>query len=340
MNFLEKCSKSEIKINLENSLMFHPRDLPTPAQVQKLYPLSLETRKKVLDSRRKFQQFDSYKKALFVGPCSIHHLPSDLLLGKKINDLQQEFPEFFFLYRCHLEKPRSNHFWRGFLMDPDLNGECAIEKGIEYGRRFMVELVDMGLNLSYEFIDPFLAPYVEDLVTVGMIGARTVYSQTHRQLAASLKLPVVFKNGIDGSLEGAIDALYMAQKGLWFPKMGHYGPQLVFGQNLETHMMLRGGFKGPNLDLLSHGFLAIQKRGLNSKIFIDCAHQNSLKDPERQKKLFQTYLFDETAPIHGLMAECHLEEGNQPFSKDARGGLSITDPCIGLSNFLECFIRR
>ena len=147
-------------------------------------------------------------------------------------------------------------------MDPDLNGECAIEKGIEYGRRFMVELVDMGLNLSYEFIDPFLAPYVEDLVTVGMIGARTVYSQTHRQLAASLKLPVVFKNGIDGSLEGAIDALYMAQKGLWSPKMGPYGPQLVFGQNLETHMMLRGGFKGPNLDLLSHGFFGDPKKGV------------------------------------------------------------------------------
>jgi 3-deoxy-7-phosphoheptulonate synthase len=319
--------------------MFYQRDLPTPAHIQKLFPLSLETRKKVLESRKKFQQFDNYKKALFVGPCSIHHLPSDLLLGKKINDLQREFPEFYFLYRCHMEKPRSNHFWRGFLMDPDLDGNCAIEKGIELSRQFMMELVDMGLHLSYEFIDPFLAPYVEDLVTVGMIGARTVYSQTHRQLAANLKLPIIFKNGIDGRLEGALDALSMAQKGLWSPMMGPNGPQMVFGQNLETHMMLRGGFEGPNLDLLSQGVKTIQKKGLNSKIFIDCAHQNSLKDPLRQKKLFQKYLFDEIAPIHGLMAECHLEEGNQPFSKDAKGGLSITDPCVGLSNFLECFKR-
>lgn len=328
--------ESEKKIDLANTGMLQYKELPTVAAVQKRFPLPPEIKNKVLESRTNFQLFTAYKKVLFVGPCSIHHLESDLLLGKKITEVKKEFPEFFLLYRCHLEKPRSNHYWRGFLLDPDLNGECNIQKGIELSRAFMIELVKMGLHLSYEFIDPFLAPYVEDLITVGMIGARTVYSQTHRQLAASLGLPIIFKNGIDGRLEGALDAIGMTRKGMWTPALGPYGPRLVYGQNSATHMMLRGGVDGPNYALLPEGQKILQKKGLDAKIFIDCAHQNSFKDPFLQKKLFQELLCDEKNVAKGLMVECHHEAGNQPLCKDAKGGLSITDPCISFSDFMEC----
>jgi 3-deoxy-7-phosphoheptulonate synthase len=331
--------ESDKKLDVAYPLMLNSRPLPSVDSIHKRFPLSLDLKIKIQESRKGFQQFSSYHKALFIGPCSIHDLSKDLILGEKIANLQKEYPEFFFLYRCHLEKPRSNHHWRGFLMDPDLDGSFNLEKGIELSRKFMMELVSMGLNLSYEFIDPFLTPYVEDLVTVGMIGARTVYSQTHRQLAATLAMPVIFKNGIDGRLDGAIDAINLNQKGMQTPRMGPHGPELVFGKNVETHLMLRGGMEGPNFHLVERGYEILRSRGLESKIFVDCAHQNSNKDCLMQKKLFQDLLLQETSGIQGLMAECHLEEGNQPFSTKPKGGLSITDPCIGFASLERCLLH-
>jgi 3-deoxy-7-phosphoheptulonate synthase len=310
--------------------MLQSRPLPLAASIQEKLPLNPELKEMIQKGRHLLQQPQASIKPLILGPCSIHDPETDFFLAEKIGSLQKEHPEFLFVFRCHLEKPRSNHYWRGFLMDPDLDGRCDFEKGILLSRKFMIALVEQGIPLSYEFIDPFLAPYVEDLVTIGIIGARTVYSQTHRQLAAALPMPVIFKNSLDGRLDGVLDAMELTQNGFFAPKMGPNGAEMVYAKNPFTHMMLRGGFHGPNHDQAEQGKNRIENRGLKGSVFVDCAHQNSFKDPLLQKKLLEQILSNDSPFIDGIMIECHLEEGNQPFSKKPKRGLSITDPCLSL----------
>ncbi|MFZ4773638.1 MAG: 3-deoxy-7-phosphoheptulonate synthase [Chlamydiia bacterium] len=304
---------------------------PSVKKMHEKVPLSEALQNKVLEDRNRFQSaVEEGKQILFMGPCSIHNLKTDLLLGEKVAELQHRFDQYLFIFRSHLEKPRSNHFWRGYLLDPMLDGSCDLEKGIVESRAFLIELIKKGLPISYEFIDPFLAPFVEDLITVGFIGARTVYSQTHRQLAATLLMPIVFKNGMEGRIEGAIDAMQMSRLGLTTPKMGLYGPEIVFAQNSRTHLMLRGGHDGPNFDLVTEALAQLTNRGIQGGVFIDCAHQNSRKNPGLQLTLLKKLLESSPQGASGFMIECHLNRGNQPFSSDPKGGLSITDPCLDI----------
>ncbi len=294
-------------------------------------------KEKVAQLRAEFNQASAQstsntppRKVIFLGPCSIHNPKADLELALHIQALQKEYPDFLFVFRAHLEKPRSSHFWRGFLLDPSLDGSCRLEEGVTASREFLLQLIELNIPTSYEFIDPFLAPYVEDLITVGLIGARTVYSQTHRQLAASLSMPVIFKNSLDGRLDGALDACQVAQKGLITPKLGLSGPELVFAKNPYTHLMLRGGHDGSNIELLESAHAAFKELDLTGSVFIDCAHQNSSKDPDLQLQLLEQLLTSPTK-ASGFMVECHLQKGSQSFSATPAPGLSITDPCIAIS---------
>lgn len=311
------------------------RPFPSIESVLAQVPLSKLLEDKVRKSRKGFQEHGGAQKVLFLGPCSIHDLKADLALAEKVSHLKNLFPDYLFIYRAHLEKPRSSHYWRGFLLDPDLDGTCDLLKGVLESRKFLLSLIEMGLSISYEFIDPFLAPFVQDLITVGFIGARTVFSQTHRQMAASLPMPVIFKNGLCGKLEGPIDAMRFCKNGVVTPKMGFNGPELVFAKNEMTHLMLRGHYEGSNFHLAQEAARMMEERGLTGKVFIDCAHQNSKKNPLVQKGLFHQFLKEWPEAVQGLMIECQSLEGNQNFSLFPKPGLSITDPCLSIETVHE-----
>ncbi len=298
-------------------------------------PLSKRLGDRVQTGRKRFQEIQSTQKVLFLGPCSIHDLEADLALAEKVSQLKNLFPEYLFIFRAHLEKPRSNHYWRGFLLDPDLDGTCDLTKGALKSRKFLLSLIEMGLDISYEFIDPFLAPFVQDLITVGFIGARTVFSQTHRQMAASLAMPIIFKNGLCGKLDGPLDAMQFCKNGIVTPRMGSKGPELVYAKNETTHLMLRGNYEGSNFHLAQKAALLMEEKGLSGKVFVDCAHQNSKKNTLIQKELFHQFLLEWPKAVQGLMIECQSLEGNQNFSLYPKPGLSITDPCLSIETVGE-----
>lgn len=308
---------------------------PSLESVLTQVPLSKLLEDRVLVSRKRFQELDGTQKVLFLGPCSVHDLEADLALAEKVCHLITLYPEYLFIFRAHLEKPRSSHYWRGFLLDPDLDGTCDLTKGALKSRKFLLSLIEMGMDISYEFIDPFLAPFVQDLITVGFIGARTVFSQTHRQMAASLPMPIIFKNGLCGKLDGPLDAMQFCKNGMVTPRMGLNGPELVFGKNEMTHLMLRGNYEGSNFHLAEKATLLLKERGLKGKVFIDCAHQNSKKNPLVQKELFHQFLKEWPEAVQGLMIECQSLEGNQNFSINPKPGLSITDPCLSIETVYE-----
>ena len=269
---------------------------------------------------------------LVLGPCSIHHTESALEYGQRVIDLQKSLGNtFFIVMRASLEKPRSWGGWKGFITDPTSSKPPEVVKGIYESRKLFLELTKMGVPLATEFLNPLLAPYTSDLVTWGWIGARTSASAVHRELASSLQLPIAFKNGIDGSFEMAIQGVVAARQ----PQstiLPNLQGQLEFIEtpgNPYTHLVLRGGPNGPNfqthvLDQIEHRLLEFD---LEPKMVIDCAHDNSQKDLEKQKKnfleVFERYEKGEKRII-GAMVESFIErgKGNSPY-------LSATDPCLG-----------
>jgi 3-deoxy-7-phosphoheptulonate synthase len=312
------------------------RLIPSLQEIQKVSFVDPGFIEQVRQQRDRFQTtIQSGGKVIFVGPCSISDIDEDYKLAEKIKELSIKYPKYMFVFRGYFEKPRTLHFWRGYITDPRFDSSYDVLQGIVDARAFLTRLASLKLAVSYEFLDPFLAPYVQDLITVGFIGARTVYSQTHRQLAASLEMPVVFKNSLDGSYEGAVDAVEMVKSPMLVPRLTKEGLEGSIVCNPNTHVMLRGGKKNPNFDLLSQLDTDLKKRGLSAKSFIDCAHQNCQKNTKLQQELFSRLLKEDSPVCSGLMVECNQFEGNQPFCKNFRKGLSITDPCISIDQFAE-----
>lgn len=273
---------------------------------------------------------------IVVGPCSIHDLTAAKEYAIRLKILAEEMQSHcFIVMRAYFEKPRTGHSWRGWISDPDLNGTCDIKKGIFSARDFLMHLASEKLPAAMEFIDPFIAPYLADLITWGAIGARTVTSPTHRQLASNLNLPIGFKNGVDGDVPAALQAMLVAKQPHIFlssSSEGHLMKKQSAG-NFDTHIVLRGGTQGTNYEniFIKNVLKQLQSVDLTAKIMIDCAHANSLCKKQGQQLVWQNTLRQiasgETG-ICGLMIESHLEEGNQPQIPPLRYGVSITDPCI------------
>jgi 3-deoxy-7-phosphoheptulonate synthase len=240
--------------------------------------------------------------------------------------------------RVYFEKPRTTVGWKGLIMDPHLDGSHDIAAGLRTARSFLREVLDLGLPTATELLDPITPQYIADLICWSAIGARTTESQTHRQMASGLSMPLGFKNGTDGTLKAALNAIQAAAQ-----------PQTFLGINLDgaasavrtrgnpgCHVVLRGGAKGPNYSPAhiaeTEGQLA--KAGLLPSILVDCSHDNSAKKPELQPEVMRALLAQITAgnrSIMGAMIESNLEAGNQPFPQpkdQLRYGVSITDGCI------------
>ena len=315
--------------------------LPTPDEIHSELPLSLDCVAQVMRHRQEvFDILDGKdnRKMIVVGPCSIHDRESALEYAAKLAGLNAEVKDKLMLVmRVYFEKPRTTIGWKGLIYDPDMNDEYNIDKGIRLSRQLMLEIVDKGLPVATETLDPILVQYIVDAVAWTAIGARTTESQPHRQLASGLSMAVGFKNATDGNMQIAIDAVNTARRQHSFIGVDGNGEVSVFrtSGNKYGHIVLRGG-QGPNYEAEYIAFLkvAMKKAGLPPQIVIDCSHANSGKRYDRQKKVFYNVV-DQIAAgeksIVGMMLESHLCEGRQDISSGRKPlpNVSVTDGCIG-----------
>jgi 3-deoxy-7-phosphoheptulonate synthase len=276
-----------------------------------------------------------------VGPCSIHHVPAALDYAAKLNTLRRELQgRLEIVMRVYFEKPRTTIGWKGLINDPHLDGTCDIENGLKQARRLLLQLAEMGLPAATEFLDPIVPQYLDDLVTWAAIGARTTESQTHREMASGLSMPVGFKNGTDGGCQSAIDALGAAMRPHSFIGIDQDGVTSIVRTtgNDAGHIVLRGGRGHSNYDAQSirDTEARLKQAALPPVLMVDCSHANSGKQHARQEEAWRNVIAQRlagTRSLVGLMLESFLHEGNQPFPvknlADLRYGISITDACLG-----------
>ena len=273
-----------------------------------------------------------------VGPCSVHDPAAAHDYAVRLRKLADELgPDLCIVMRVYFEKPRTTVGWKGLINDPHLDGSFAINVGLRRGRRFLLDLVEIGLPAGCEFLDPISPQFITDLVTWGAIGARTTESQVHRELASGLSMPVGFKNGTDGGVQIAIDAVRAAahpHSFLGVTEQGLAGIVSTRG-NSDCHVILRGGQSGPNYDAASVGkaLAALHAAGVPPRLMVDTSHGNSEKDYRRQPRVAQVIaaqIGQGERGIIGVLMESFLVEGRQDLTDPARlvYGQSITDACL------------
>lgn len=272
-----------------------------------------------------------------VGPCSIHDPAAAMDYARNLKAIVASHADaLLIVMRVYFEKPRTVLGWRGMIADPGLDGTFQINRGLRLARRLMLDIGALGLPVGTEFLDTTLGQYYADLVSWGAIGARTVESQIHRELASGLSMPVGFKNRTDGNVQVAIDAIKSARHPHWFPSLTREGAPAVLGTagNENTHIILRGGTAGPNYDAKSvaESVALLKKASLAPYLMIDCSHGNSCKDPERQPIAAADVAAQIAAgerALCGVMIESNLVGGSQDTSaRPLVYGRSITDGCL------------
>lgn len=309
--------------------------LPEPASVLNRYPAPQEFIENQREMAKAIAKGADPRLLIFVGPCSIHDEASALEYASRLKQLSEEVKDHCLLImRAFLEKPRTARGWNGLLHDPRLDGSFDLSSGLWLARKLLQELAEMGVPVACEFLEPLAAPYLTDLVTWGIIGARTSSSPLHRQLASSLPMPCGFKNSLDGSWEQAINSLLVAREKTGrfsIDKHGCLVKEMTKG-NADAYLILRGSCRKPNCDELSieTALNDLEDAGLRRRLIVDCAHGNSGKMPKKQIEVFRSILDfrkQKEEAVFGIMLESFLEEGRQQIYEQ-RYGVSITDPCL------------
>ena len=316
--------------------------LPTPYAVKAALPAPEPVLARVADARRQVRKIlerRDHRLLVVVGPCSIHDVDAALEYARRLDEVAARTRDsLLIVMRAYFEKPRTTVGWKGLINDPYLDDSFHIEDGIRIARQLLIDLAAMGLPLSTEALDPIMPQYLHDLIAWSAIGARTTESQTHREMASGLSSAVGFKNGTDGSLDVAINALSSVTKPHRFLGINQSGQVAIIhtrGNDL-AHIVLRGGHSGPNYD---HGAIAsceaeLRAAGLPPNIMVDCSHANSNKDHRNQPAVARdvaAQIERGNRSIIGIMLESNLSEGNQKLGDDLNYGVSITDACIGWS---------
>ncbi len=328
--------------NTENINIATTEVLLTPAELKTALPLTNNAQSAITQSRKVLQNIidgKDYRPFIVVGPCSIHDPKAAVDYAKKLKKLAEEVSDKIFLVmRVYFEKPRTTTGWKGLINDPHLNDSFDIETGLKQARALMIELVELGLPLATEALDPISPQYLADLISWSAIGARTTESQTHREMASGLSSPVGFKNATDGSLQVAVDALQAASSSHNFLGINLQGQVSVVRTqgNAYGHIVLRGGGGKPNYGIttVKDCELALDKVNLRKSIVIDCSHENSNKDPTNQEMVFNHCIEQRVTgnkSIIGMMLESNLNWGNQKIPEnlsELKYGVSITDACI------------
>ena len=327
---------------LHNINVLSSEILPTPEEIKRRLPLPPESEDFVYRSRgavRRILDREDPRLFVVVGPCSIHDPAAALEYAERLKALSARVDDtMLLLMRVYFEKPRTTVGWKGLINDPDMDDSFHIEKGICLARELLLRLAELGLPAATEALDPIMPQYLSELVTWTAIGARTTESQTHREMASGLSTPVGFKNGTDGSLTVAINALQSARHPHHFLGITQQGQSAVFRTrgNRYGHIVLRGGGGRTNYDSVSIALCEreLEKAGLPASIVVDCSHGNSAKDPSLQPLVAENLgnqILEGNRSIVGLMLESQLNWGSQPIPADRselRYGVSVTDACI------------
>jgi 3-deoxy-7-phosphoheptulonate synthase len=317
------------------------KELLPPSAVLRDFPITLNAAKTVYETRQAIHRIlhgADDRLLVIMGPCSIHDVRAAKEYAGKLKEAKDRLAaDLLVVMRVYFEKPRTTVGWKGLLNDPKLDGSFHINEGLQIARHLLLELNENGMPAGSEFLDMITPQYIADLVSWGAIGARTTESQVHRELASGLSCPVGFKNGTDGNVRIAVDAIRAAQAPHHFlsvTKDGHSAIVSTMG-NEDCHVILRGG-KQPNYDAVTVNSAAknLAEAGIPARIMIDFSHGNSGKDPQKQVEVGRevtTQIVDGDGRIFGVMVESHLKAGRQDLlpGKELVYGLSITDACIG-----------
>lgn len=306
------------------------RDLPLPDALRETVVRGREQVRAVLDR-------DDPRLLVVVGPCSIHDPAAALEYARRLASLRDEVADrLLIIMRVYFEKPRTTTGWKGLINDPHLDGSCDMEFGLRTARQLLLDILSLGLPTATEFLDPITPQYTADLVSWAAIGARTVESQPHREMASGLSMPVGLKNATNGTVQSAVDALLTCRMPHCFLGIDQQGCSSIIKTrgNPDTHLVLRGGGGRTNYHPVEIAAATdyLRKAGLPERLLVDCSHANSGKDPRRQAEVWSTLQAQRTggeSPIIGAMVESFLEEGSQPFGASLRHGVSVTDPCLG-----------
>ena len=317
--------------------------LMSPSRLKERLPMSEVANATVLTGRHQVQRVldrEDRRLLVVVGPCSIHDPRIALDYAARLKDLSDKVKDRLLLVmRVYFEKPRTTVGWKGLINDPDLDGTHKVEKGLQLARQILVEVNELGVPAATETLDPISPQYLAELLSWSAIGARTTESQTHREMASGLSMPVGFKNGTDGNLDTAINAMQAALEPHHFLGINLDGQTCVIQTrgNRYGHLVLRGGKHGPNFDALAvkKAEDSLEKTGLRQEIMVDCNHANSGKDPVRQEIVLRDIvrqIKDGNESLIGVMIESNLKGGSQKVGPDMEYGVSITDACLDWEN--------
>ncbi len=328
---------------LYNTNVAAERILIAPAELKRHLPNSTKGEDTVWQARQTIKNILSgkdHRLLVVAGPCSIHDVDAAREYAERLQGLREELADsLYIVMRIYFEKPRTTVGWKGLINDPYMDDSFRIEEGLHKARQLLLWLAELGLPAATEALDPISPQYLSDLFAWAAIGARTTESQTHREMASGLSMPVGFKNGTDGGLAVAINALHSVSQPHNFLGINQQGQVTVVKTtgNICGHVILRGGGEQPNYDAehIAQCEEALRKAGLPENIMVDCSHGNSSKQPELQLKVGESVTQQIVAgnkSIIGIMLESSLHAGNQPIPADLnklKYGVSVTDACIG-----------
>ncbi|MGF1741499.1 3-deoxy-7-phosphoheptulonate synthase [Vibrio profundum] len=322
--------------------------MPTPAELGQMHPITSDVAERIAQSRLQVEKIlkgEDKRLLVIVGPCSVHDPDAALDYANRLAAVQNQYEqELFIVMRTYFEKPRTVVGWKGLITDPNLDGSYALEAGLSKARQLLLDINKIGLPTATEFLDMITGQYIADLITWGAIGARTTESQIHREMASALSCPVGFKNGTNGNVKIAIDAIRAAKASHYFYSPDKNGRMTVYrtSGNPHGHVILRGGDTGPNFDQASveSACQRLAEFDLPARLVVDFSHANCQKQHRKQLDVAKdicAQIKSGGGHIAGIMAESFIEEGNQPMDdlSALKYGQSITDPCLSWEHTIE-----
>ncbi|WP_392349904.1 3-deoxy-7-phosphoheptulonate synthase [Parasynechococcus sp.] len=329
------------------------RPLVAPALLHRELTIDAAATETVASARRRIQAIlrgDDDRMLVVVGPCSVHDVKAARDYAQRLAPIRERLKgQLEVVMRVYFEKPRTTVGWKGLINDPHLDGSYDINTGLRRARGLLLELAGMGMPAATELLDPVVPQYIADLISWTAIGARTTESQTHREMASGLSMPIGYKNSTDGSATIAINAMQAASKPHHFLGINADGQASIVSTtgNPDGHLVLRGGNRGSNyhLEAVEGAAAELAEAGLKDRLMVDCSHANSNKDFRRQGEVLSAVADQMKAGsrhVMGVMIESHLVEGNQKLSSDLSQltyGQSITDACISLETTEELLVR-
>ncbi len=319
--------------------------LVLPQQLKQQLPLYAHLAEQIALQRQTINDILSGKDSrllIVTGPCSIHDEAAVLEYATHLQQLQQQLAdEIVFVMRAYIEKPRTTVGWKGFLYDPNLDGSNNMQVGLEKSRALYLKIIEMGLPIASEILSPMATAYFDDLLAWGAIGARTSESQIHREISSHMPFAIGFKNGTDGSIQIALDAIQSASRPHQFLGLGQQGLPCMLSSmgNPHAHLILRGSNTGPNYSRAEIERIKAKASHVPALV-VDCSHGNSAKNPLLQPEVLMTIVDERPhTAVRGVMLESHLQDGAQKISTHMQYGQSITDGCLGWEKSKALFVE-